>query len=46
MYIPLPKIDKIYIYNGTEWVKATPYIYNGTEWVKTTPYIWNGTEWK
>lgn len=35
-----------YIYNGTEWKKATPYIYDGTEWKRAIPYIYNGTEWK
>ena len=32
----------IFIYDGSDWVNATPYIYNGSSWVQATPYIYNG----
>jgi len=33
---------KAHIYNGSNWVEATPYIYNGSNWVQATEYIYDG----
>lgn len=43
---PPPSGDgRVWIFNGTQWVEATPYIFNGSQWVQATPYIFNGTQW-
>jgi len=32
------------IYNGTDWVEATPAIYSSS-WGYARPYIYNGSSW-
>lgn len=33
---------KVRIFNGTDWITATPYIFNGSAWVKAAPWIYTG----
>ena len=35
-----------YIWNGSQWKRATPYVWNGSAWVEATANIWNGSQWK
>lgn len=38
--------DKVFIFNGTKWVPATPYIFDGVNWVEATPSIFDGSSWQ
>ena len=33
------------VYNGTDWVEATPAIYSSS-WGYARPYIYNGSSWQ
>ena len=43
---PIVSQGYVYIFNGSQWKKATPYIFNGSQWKKAIPYIFNGSQWK
>lgn len=42
----LPSSDGgLYVFNGTQWVKATTYIWDGSGWVQIKPCLYTGSSW-
>lgn len=38
--------SKVWIYNGSSWVKAIPWVYSGSSWKKATAWVYNNNGWK
>lgn len=38
--------SKVFIFDGSQWRRATPYIFDGSQWVQAKGYIYDGSGWQ
>ena len=43
---PVTNDGKVWIFNGSSWVRAKPYIFTGSSWEPASAYVFNGSQWK